>query len=44
MKTFRGQISGQLSEKISETSFRISRLLFVSETSFSRRAVLKLYV
>ena len=34
-----GQISDQISEKISETSFQISRLF--SETSFSRRAVLK---
>ena len=34
-----GQISEQISEKISETSFQISRLF--SETSFSRRAVLK---
>ena len=33
-----GRISGQISEKISETSFQTSRL--VSETSFSRRAVL----
>ena len=34
-----GRISGQISEKISETSFQISR--HFSETSFSRRAVLK---
>ena len=33
-----GRISGQISEKFSETSFQISRLF--SETSFSRRAVL----
>ena len=33
-----GQISGRILEKISETSFQISRLF--SETSFSRRAVL----
>ena len=36
-----GQISEQISEKISETSFQISRLF--SETSFSRRAVLKVW-
>ena len=38
---FSGQISEQNLEKISETSFRISRLFF-SETSFSRRAVLNI--
>ena len=34
-----GRISGQISEKISETSFQISRLF--SETLFSGRAVLR---
>ena len=36
-----GRFSGRISEKISETSFQISRL--VSETSFSRRAVLTIW-
>ena len=37
-KTFRGNFRVQISAKISETLFQISRLF--SETSFSRRAVL----
>ena len=36
-----GRISEQISEKISETSFQISPLF--SETSFSRRAVLRIW-
>ena len=38
---FRGEISEQVSEKISQSSFQISRLF--SETSFSRRAVLRFW-